>query len=63
MYGVGILKGLGITLKHFVDSDVDDFKWGVRRYTTDEGFTARSAGRWTAIVCGCAPAWPPKARS
>jgi NADH-quinone oxidoreductase subunit I len=43
MYGVGILKGLGITLKHFVDSYLDDFKWGVRRYTTDEGFTARQS--------------------
>ncbi len=41
MYGVGILKGLGITLKHFVDTYVDDFKWGIRRYTSDEGFTAR----------------------
>jgi NADH-quinone oxidoreductase subunit I len=41
MYGVGILKGLGVTLKHFVDTYVDDFKWGLRRYTSDEGFEAR----------------------
>ncbi len=27
MFGLGVLKGLGITLKHFVDSYVDDFKY------------------------------------
>ncbi len=27
MYGVGILKGLGVTLKHFVDTFVDDIQW------------------------------------
>lgn len=43
MYGLGILQGLGVTLKHFVDSYVDDFRWGVRRYTTDEGFSARQS--------------------
>jgi NADH-quinone oxidoreductase subunit I len=32
---------MGITLKHFFDSYLDDFKWGIRRYTTDEGFAAR----------------------
>jgi NADH-quinone oxidoreductase subunit I len=41
MYGVGILKGMGITLKHFVDTYVDDLKWWVDRYTTDAGFEAR----------------------
>src|SRR5215472_16735125 len=30
-YGVGILKGLGVTLKHFVDTFVDDIKWLGRR--------------------------------
>lgn len=43
MYGLGILKGLGITLKHFAATYVDDFKWGVRRYRTDEGFAARQS--------------------
>ncbi|HLY28771.1 MAG TPA: 4Fe-4S binding protein [Aggregatilineales bacterium] len=27
MYGVGIIKGLGVTLKHFVDTFVDDIQW------------------------------------
>jgi NADH-quinone oxidoreductase subunit I len=31
MYGVGILKGLGVTFKHFVDTFVDDMKWFGRR--------------------------------
>lgn len=43
MYGLGILQGLGVTLKHFVETYVEDFKWGVKRYTTDEGFAARQS--------------------
>jgi NADH-quinone oxidoreductase subunit I len=31
MYGVGILKGLGVTFKHFVDTFVDDVQWLGRR--------------------------------
>ncbi len=27
MYGLGILKGLGVTLKHFIDTYVDDIQW------------------------------------
>jgi NADH-quinone oxidoreductase subunit I len=41
MYGLGIIKGLGVTLKHFVETYVDDFRWGVKRYTTNQGFEAR----------------------
>jgi NADH-quinone oxidoreductase subunit I len=43
MYGLGILKGLGVTLKHLIDTYVDDIKWGVKRYTTDDGFQARQS--------------------
>ncbi len=43
MYGFGILRGLGVTLKHLVNTYIDDFKWGVRRYATDEGFAARQS--------------------
>lgn len=40
MYGLGILKGLGVTLKHFVNTYVDDFKYGFlwignKRYTPE----------------------------
>jgi NADH-quinone oxidoreductase subunit I len=27
MYGIGILRGLGVTFKHFVDTFVDDLRW------------------------------------
>lgn len=43
MYGLGILKGLSITMKHFINSYVEDFKHGVEHYTTDEGFQARQS--------------------
>lgn len=36
MYGLGILKGLSVTLKHFVNTYLDDIKWGFgKRYTPD----------------------------
>ena len=38
MYGLGILRGMGITLKHFITSYVEDLKWAGRRYAnTDAG--------------------------
>jgi len=41
MYGLGILRGLGITLKHFVDSYLDDLKFLGRRYYDSESLKAR----------------------
>lgn len=40
MYGLGILKGLSVTLKHFVATYTDDFKYGLmwignKRYTPE----------------------------
>ncbi len=49
MYGVGILKGLSVTMKHFVDTYIDDFKWGLKRYTTDAGFQARQSPDTTGL--------------
>ncbi len=43
MYGKGILNGLGVTLKHFFDSYVDDIQWLGRRYFTPEGIAHRSS--------------------
>jgi NADH-quinone oxidoreductase subunit I len=43
MYGLGILRGLGVTLKHFIETYIDDFKWGLKRYTSPEGFQARQS--------------------
>ncbi|MDX1995638.1 MAG: 4Fe-4S binding protein [bacterium] len=36
MYGRGILKGLGVTLKHFVNTYVDDLRYGLRKYANDQ---------------------------
>ena len=36
MYGLGILRGMGITFKHFVNTYVDDLRWMGRRYTNKE---------------------------
>lgn len=46
MYGKGIIKGLGVTLKRFVDTYLDDISWWVRgkkRYYTQEGIAHRSS--------------------
>jgi len=41
MYGLGVLKGLGVTLKHFFGTYVDDLRWWRKRYYTDEGIAHR----------------------
>ncbi len=41
MYGKGIIKGLGVTLKRLVDTYLDDWKWGKKRYHTKEGIAHR----------------------
>lgn len=41
MYGIGILKGMWVTLVHFFETFVDDFKWFGRRYYTAEGVEHR----------------------
>ena len=41
MYGLGILKGLWVTLKHFILTFVDDFRWLGKRYYTKEGIAHR----------------------
>jgi NADH-quinone oxidoreductase subunit I len=41
MNGLGILKGLGITFRHFIETYVDDIKWLGKRYYTPEGIAHR----------------------
>lgn len=41
MDGMGILKGLGVTLRHFIDTYLDDIRWLGRRYYTKEGIQRR----------------------
>ena len=43
MYGKGIWEGLKVTLRHFVQSYVEDFKHGKKRYFTDEGIAHRGS--------------------
>lgn len=33
MYGTGLAKGLLLTLRHFIDSFVDDLRYGLRKYS------------------------------
>ena len=43
MFGLGVLKGMWVTLAHFVQTFVDDIRWFGRRYYTDEGIAHRSS--------------------
>jgi NADH-quinone oxidoreductase subunit I len=42
MYGLGIIKGLYITLKHFIETYTEDIRWFGKRYYTHEGIASRS---------------------
>jgi NADH-quinone oxidoreductase subunit I len=41
MYGLGIIKGLGVTLKHFIETYLEDIRWLGKRYYTKEGLDRR----------------------
>jgi len=41
MDGLGIIKGMGVTLRRFVDTYLDDIRWWGRRYYTKEGIAHR----------------------
>ena len=43
MFGLGILKGLSVTLKHFFNTYLDDILWWGRRYFKPEGIAHRSS--------------------
>lgn len=46
MNGFGILKGLGVTLKHFIDTYIEDIRWlGRGRYRTVRGLQERSSAQ------------------
>jgi NADH-quinone oxidoreductase subunit I len=49
MFGTGILKGLGVTLKHFVGSYVDDIRWLGRRYFNHEALAVRQGPKGTGV--------------
>jgi NADH-quinone oxidoreductase subunit I len=41
MYGIGIVRGLGVTLKHFIETYVDDVRWLGRRYYNPKALAVR----------------------
>ena len=41
MYGTGILKGMGVTFRHLVDSFVDDMRFLGQRYYSDSSMNIR----------------------
>ena len=43
MNGIGIIKGLGVTLKHFIDTYLEDIRWRGKRYNTQEGLDFRTS--------------------
>ena len=43
MYGKGIIKGLGVTIKRFVDTYLDDIRWLGKRYYKSEGIEHQSS--------------------
>jgi NADH-quinone oxidoreductase subunit I len=45
MYGVGIVKGLFVTLKHFLMTYVEDIRWLGRRYTNEEAMAVRQSSK------------------
>ncbi|MGC1376677.1 MAG: 4Fe-4S binding protein [Anaerolineales bacterium] len=49
MYGIGLLKGLQVTLQRFVDTYLDDIQWLGKRYYTAEGVAHRSSSKAKGI--------------
>src|SRR5512141_1263217 len=43
MDGLGIIKGMGVTLKRFADTFIDDIAWWGKRYYTKEGVARRTS--------------------
>lgn len=41
MNGLGIIKGLGVALRHFLQTYIDDIRWRGKKYYTEEGIAYR----------------------
>jgi NADH-quinone oxidoreductase subunit I len=41
MYGLGLIKGLAVTLKHFIETYLDDLRWLGRRYFREGALAER----------------------
>jgi NADH-quinone oxidoreductase subunit I len=49
MNGLGILRGMGVTLRRFVNTYWEDIKWAGKRYYTAEGVAHRSSAEQRGI--------------
>jgi len=50
MYGKGILKGLGVSARHFIETYLDDIRWlGRKRYGSPEGIAHRASKKARGI--------------
>lgn len=49
MFGIGILKGLGVTLRHFIQTYIDDIRWLGKRYYNQEALEVRQSPQATGI--------------
>jgi NADH-quinone oxidoreductase subunit I len=43
MYGLGVVKGLWVTLRHFVDTYTDDVRWLSKQYVDTEKMNVRQS--------------------
>jgi NADH-quinone oxidoreductase subunit I len=49
VYGLGLLKGLGVTVKHFIETYIEDVRWLGRRYYNDETLEVRQGPKARGI--------------
>jgi len=49
MDGKGIIKGMGITLKRFVNTYIEDIKWLGKRYYTEDGIAQRMSSETRGV--------------
>jgi NADH-quinone oxidoreductase subunit I len=47
--GFGIIKGLSVTLKHFIETYLDDLRWSGKRYRTPEGIAYRQSSKANGV--------------
>ena len=52
MNGLGIVKGLGVTLKRFIDTYLEDIRWLGKRYYTKEGVDNRKSAEYPRHLYG-----------
>ncbi len=52
MYGLGIIKGLGVTIRHFIESYTDDIAWLSKggRYKSEEALIERQSLKGEGII-------------